>query len=80
MRMNIETLAMKALNMNALKKKKEAFDLIKMALFKNLANFTCWHVYGILNRANKYDTFIWSYIHDAYLDTMMRQGKLISMH
>ena len=44
---------MKALTMNAMKKKKEAFELIKQALFKNLANFTCWHVYGILHRSNK---------------------------
>ena len=44
---------MKALTLNAMKKKKEGFDIIKQALFKNLKNFTCWHVYGILNRANK---------------------------
>jgi peptide alpha-N-acetyltransferase len=49
----LETLAMKALNLNALKRKQEAFDLIKKALFKNLSNFTCWHVYGILHRSNK---------------------------
>ena len=49
----LETLAMEALNMNAMKKKAEAFELIKKALFKNLKNFTCWHVYGILYRANK---------------------------
>ena len=48
-----ETLAMKALNMNAMKKKTEAFEQIKKALFKNLGNFTCWHVYGILHRGNK---------------------------
>ena len=49
----IESLAMKALNMNALKRKTEAFEFIKKALFKNLSNFTCWHVYGILHRSNK---------------------------
>lgn len=54
----LETLAMKALNMNALKRKKEAFDFIKLALFKNLGNFTCWHVFGILHRSNKYIIFI----------------------
>ena len=36
-----------------MKKKKEAFEWIKKALFKNLTNFTCWHVYGILQRSNK---------------------------
>ncbi len=44
---------MKALILNAMKRKKEAFELGKMVLFKNLANFTCWHVYGILHRSNK---------------------------
>ncbi len=39
--------------MNALKRKEEAFELIKKAIFKNLKNFTCWHVYGILHRSNK---------------------------
>ena len=48
-----ETLAMRALNLNAMKKKAEAFEHIKKALFKNLGNFTCWHVYGILHRGNK---------------------------
>lgn len=45
---------MKALSLNAMRKKTEAFELIKKALFKNLSNFTCWHVYGILHRSNKY--------------------------
>ena len=49
----IETWAMKALNLNAQKKRNEAFEMIKKALFKNLKNFTCWHVYGILHRSNK---------------------------
>jgi len=48
-----ETIAFKALILNSLKRKAEAYDLIKTALFKNMANFTCWHVYGILNRSNK---------------------------
>jgi peptide alpha-N-acetyltransferase len=44
---------MRALNLNAMKKRAEAFEYIKKALFKNLGNFTCWHVYGILHRSNK---------------------------
>ena len=44
---------MRALNLNAMKKRVEAFEYIKKALFKNLGNFTCWHVYGILHRSNK---------------------------
>lgn len=50
---SIETQAMIALNLNSQKKKTEAFEHIKKALFKNLGNFTCWHVYGILHRSNK---------------------------
>lgn len=68
---------MKALTMNAMKKKKEAFELIKQALFKNLANFTCWHVYGILHRSNKYiieNNIIYT------IETMKKLEKLISMH
>jgi tetratricopeptide (TPR) repeat protein len=48
-----ETQAFKALILNGLKRGNEAFDLIKKVLFKNLGNFTCWHVYGMLNRSNK---------------------------
>ena len=44
---------MRALNLNAMKRRAEAFEYIKQALFKNLGNFTCWHVYGILHRSNK---------------------------
>lgn len=68
---------MKALSYNALKKKKEAFELIKQALFKNLANFTCWHVYGILHRSNKY---LFIKIFKYNLEIMMKQEKHISMH
>jgi len=48
-----ETLAFKALIMNSLKRGAEAFNLIKAVLMKNMGNFTVWHIYGMLNRANK---------------------------
>ena len=48
-----EALAFKALILNNLKRGEEAFDQIKKVLFKNFGNFTCWHVYGMLNRSNK---------------------------
>ena len=48
-----ESGAFKALVLNGLNKGAEAFDLIKKVLFKNFGNFTCWHVYGMLNRSNK---------------------------
>lgn len=48
-----ETDAFKCLVMTKLKRNKEAFEGIKRILFKNLANFTCWHVYGLINRQQK---------------------------
>jgi peptide alpha-N-acetyltransferase len=48
-----ETTAFKALTLNQMKKKTEAMELVKKALFKNLTNFTCWHVYGILHKNGK---------------------------
>jgi peptide alpha-N-acetyltransferase len=36
-----------------MKRKTEAYDIIKKALFKNLGNFTCWHVYGLINKNNR---------------------------
>ena len=44
---------MKALTLNALKKKTEAMNQIKAAIMKNMMNFTVWHVYGLINRSNK---------------------------
>jgi tetratricopeptide (TPR) repeat protein len=46
-------LAFKALILNALKKKTEAMEIIKVALQKNIKNFTCWHVQGILLKGQK---------------------------
>jgi tetratricopeptide (TPR) repeat protein len=48
-----ETQSFKALVLNSMKKKTKAFEIIQKTLFKNMSNFTCWHVYGILNRSNK---------------------------
>jgi peptide alpha-N-acetyltransferase len=80
-----ETLAMKALNMNAMKKKTEAFDWIKKALFKNLGNFTCWHVYGILHRGNKnYDEARKAYLnalrYDAGNANVLRDLGQLQVH
>lgn len=60
---HVETTAFKSLILDQLKRKNEAFDLIKTTLFKNMGNFTCWHVYGMLNRANsKFDDARRAYI------------------
>jgi hypothetical protein len=39
--------------MTKLKRSKEATEGIKKVLFKNLTNFTCWHVYGLIMRQQK---------------------------
>ena len=44
---------MRALFLSGLGKKKEADEQIKKTLFKNLTNFTCWHVAGMIYRTNK---------------------------
>ena len=68
---------MRALNLNAMKKKAEAFEFIKKALFKNLGNFTCWHVYGILHKSMKnYDEARKAYVnalrHDPTNQNVLR--------
>jgi tetratricopeptide (TPR) repeat protein len=57
-----ETLAMKGLIMNALKRKDEAYALVKQGLANNLKSFVCWHIYGLIYRSdNKFDDAIKSY-------------------
>ncbi|CEJ83054.1 Putative Protein prenyltransferase [[Torrubiella] hemipterigena] len=48
-----ETMAMKALILNGQGKSDEAFALGKEALTADMKSHICWHVYGILYRANK---------------------------
>jgi N-alpha-acetyltransferase 15/16, NatA auxiliary subunit len=48
-----DTMAMKALIMNAQGKTEEAFALGKEALQVDMKSHICWHVYGLLYRANK---------------------------
>lgn len=48
-----ETLAMKALIINSLGKTEEAFVLAKAALQHDIRSHVCWHVYGLLYRADK---------------------------
>ena len=44
---------MKGLILSAQGHNTEALAVVKKVLFKNLSNFTCWHVYGIINRKDK---------------------------
>lgn len=48
-----DTMAMKALILNAQGKTEEAFLLGKEALTVDMKSHICWHVYGLLYRANK---------------------------
>lgn len=57
-----ETLAMKGLTLNYLGKKDEAYDYVKRGLKNDLRSHVCWHVYGLLQRADhKYDEAIKCY-------------------
>ena len=48
-----ETLAMKGLFLSHLDKKEEAHEFIKKGLKFDLTSPICWHVYGLLHRAEK---------------------------
>lgn len=48
-----DTMAMKALILNGQGKTDEAFTLAKEALTVDMKSHICWHVYGLLYRANK---------------------------
>ncbi|PHH80846.1 hypothetical protein CDD80_6405 [Ophiocordyceps camponoti-rufipedis] len=48
-----DTMAMKALILNSQGKTDEAFALAKEALKVDMKSHICWHVYGLLYRANK---------------------------
>ncbi|KAI9814463.1 MAG: hypothetical protein M1827_003319 [Pycnora praestabilis] len=48
-----DTLAMKALIINSQGRPEEAFALAKVALKNDMKSHVCWHVYGLLYRAEK---------------------------
>ncbi|KAI9470966.1 MAG: NMDA receptor-regulated protein 1-domain-containing protein [Benjaminiella poitrasii] len=48
-----ETLALKGLFLNNLEKKEEGYEYVKKGLLKDLTSHICWHVYGLLYRADK---------------------------
>ncbi|KAJ3079465.1 N-alpha-acetyltransferase 15, NatA auxiliary subunit [Quaeritorhiza haematococci] len=48
-----ETLAMKGLFCSHLDRKEEGFDLIRKGLKNDITSQTCWHVYGLVHRADK---------------------------
>lgn len=57
-----ETLSMKGLILNCLGKKEEAMELVKRGLRNDLRSHVCWHVFGLIQRAErKYDEAIKAY-------------------
>lgn len=46
-------MAMKGLIMNCLDKREEAIDLVKSGLRNNIKSHVCWHVYGLIYRADR---------------------------
>ena len=54
-----ETLSMKGLILSAMNRKEEALDLARKGLKNDFRSGTCWHVYGLILRAEKkYDEAI----------------------
>lgn len=57
-----ETLSMKGLILSAMNRKEEALDLARRGLRNDFSSGTCWHVYGLILRAEKkYDEAIKAY-------------------
>lgn len=48
-----ETLAMKGLTLNNMNKRDEAHALVKQGLMFDMRSHVCWHVYGLLHRAER---------------------------
>lgn len=48
-----ETLAMRGLILRYLDRKDEAIENIKKGLMNNMMSHVCWHVYGLVHRADR---------------------------
>eukprot|EP00186_Timspurckia_oligopyrenoides_P003403 CAMPEP_0182441344 /NCGR_PEP_ID=MMETSP1172-20130603/275_1 /TAXON_ID=708627 /ORGANISM="Timspurckia oligopyrenoides, Strain CCMP3278" /LENGTH=905 /DNA_ID=CAMNT_0024635545 /DNA_START=29 /DNA_END=2746 /DNA_ORIENTATION=- len=48
-----ETLAMKGLVLSCIDRKSEAYELVRLGLRSDLRSHVCWHVYGLLYRADR---------------------------
>ncbi|KAI8093113.1 NMDA receptor-regulated protein 1-domain-containing protein [Halteromyces radiatus] len=48
-----ETLAMKGIFLNNLEKKTEGYEYVKQGVRNDLTSHICWHVYGLMHRADK---------------------------
>lgn len=80
-----ETRAFRALSMSGMGKMKEAVKEIKMVLMKNMMNYTCWHIMGIIHRKEKeYDQARRAYLFalkcDAGNEQTMRELIQLQIH
>ena len=48
-----ETISMKGLVLNAMNKKEEALELVRLGLRLNLKSHICWHVFGLVHRSDQ---------------------------
>jgi len=77
---------MKGLILSAQGHNAEALAIVKKVLFKNLNNFTCWHVYGIINKKEKdYDQSRRCYInalkyHTGNNENVLRDLSFLQAH
>lgn len=69
--MHGETLCMKGLILNCIKDRKaEAIDIVKLGLRNDMRSHVCWHVYGLIHRANRqYNEAIKAYKQALRIDT-----------
>jgi peptide alpha-N-acetyltransferase len=66
---NGETLAMKGLILSCMEKQSEAEESIRKGLKMNLKSHVCWHVYGLMHRANRnYGEAIKCYLNALRID------------
>ncbi|KAJ1550622.1 N-alpha-acetyltransferase 16, NatA auxiliary subunit, partial [Nowakowskiella sp. JEL0078] len=72
------TLAMKGLFLSNLDKKEEAYEFIKKGLKNDLTSHICWHVYGLLYRADKnYEEAVKCYTHALKYDKFTKAIVLL---
>ena len=82
-----ESLAMKGLIISSApyNKKDEAYDLVKEGISKNFKSLVCWHVYGLLYRAdNNYNEAIKCYKQALRIDgsnlSILKDLAMLQIH
>jgi tetratricopeptide (TPR) repeat protein len=80
-----ETLAMKGLILNSMGRREEGKEYVRRGLKNNLRSHTCWHVFGIIQRAErKYDEALKCYRNALRWDPtnlqIMRELSVVQIH